>query len=101
MIENHMPGSMVLYLPPYSYDMNLIELAFSKVKAWPGRHGTEPEYSSDPYFALASALESVNGDDACGCMNRCGFPCFDVLGTGKRATAAFLLVGRADTGSGV
>ena len=76
MIEGHKPGCMVLYLPPYSYDMNPIEMAFSKVKAWLMRHGAEPEFAADPRFALSCALASVTPDDACGYMKHSGFPCF-------------------------
>jgi len=76
LIEGHCPGAMVVYLPTYSYDMNPIEMAFSKVKSWLERHGDEPQYKADPRYALRCALESVNADDACGYFSHCGYPCF-------------------------
>jgi hypothetical protein len=70
--------------------MNPIEMAFSKVKAWLERHGTAPEFTSDPRFALKCALESIAQDDACGYFHHCGFPChrLPLIGTGVSSSPA-------------
>ena len=57
-------GAILVFLPPYSYDMNPIELAFSKVKAWLEREREQCE--GNPRLALARALSSVTTDDAVG-----------------------------------
>jgi transposase len=46
-------GIHVVFLPPYSPDLNPIEAAFSSVKAWIRRHNTE----------IRAAMESPDSED--------------------------------------
>ena len=75
-------GCKLLYLPPYSPDLNPIEEAFSKVK------GLLREAEVRTYEALVEtsgrALSAVTAQDALGYLEHCGYhasdrPLFDVL----------------------
>lgn len=67
------------FLPPYSPDFNPIELAFSAIKAWVRRNGTEvraameEEDDTDVYGLLLEAVFSVTSDDAEGWFSHCGY----------------------------
>ncbi len=69
MVEQH--GSCLVYLPPYSPDLNPIEEAFSSIKAW---LCANHEYiqnqvngdSTDPYGVIWEAIYTITPDDAQG-----------------------------------
>ncbi|CAB4491539.1 unnamed protein product [Rhizophagus irregularis] len=52
-------GCKIIYLPPYSPDLNPIETAFSSIKSWIKRHRNFVSECSDPYFALTIACAQV------------------------------------------
>jgi transposase len=64
-------GCELLYLPPYSPDLNPIEEAFAKVKALLRRAGARtPETSME---AMGQALEAVTIRDARSFFEHCGY----------------------------
>jgi len=63
-------GALLVFLPPYSYDLNPIELAFSKVKSWILRH--REQCRQDPRRALHNAMFSITAEDAAGYFKHCG-----------------------------
>jgi len=64
-------GATLLYLPPYSPDLNPIELAFSKLKQWlrSAGHRTMNALWSD----LQRMLEQITPHDAAGFYRHCGY----------------------------
>jgi transposase len=64
-------GAELWYLPPYSPDLNPIELMWSKVKAHLRRVAARTEESL--YDAVAQALETVTKRDACNWLQHCGY----------------------------
>ena len=77
MIKNHTPTCMVLYLPPYSYDLNPIEHAFSSVKAYLQRHRDICRRS--PIAAIMNAMKNETGDKAGGYFQSCGYETTEIL----------------------
>ena len=69
MIES--AGAAVLFLPPYSPDLNPIELAFSKVKQLmrSAGHRTTAALWSD----VQRMLDAVTSSDAAGFLRHCGY----------------------------
>ena len=70
----------VIFLPPYSPDLNPIELAFSAIKAYVHCDGTLRCEDLDQkvdgtyvYVHLMEAAFSVTADDALGFFHHCGF----------------------------
>jgi transposase len=64
-------GAQVLYLPPYSPDLNPIENVFSKVKQ---RLRTLSCRTRDTlWMAMQSVLDSVTTADATNCFRHCGY----------------------------
>jgi len=61
-------GATALFLPPYSPDLNPIELMWSKVKA--ALRAAEARSDQD---LLAAALESVSGSDTRNWFAHCGY----------------------------
>ena len=57
----------MIYLPPYSPDLNPVKESFAFVKAWVRRHGQEFRQivelgdKGDPFLFLYNALEQVKG----------------------------------------
>jgi len=49
----------ILFLSPYSPDLNPIETAFSSIKNWLKRNRNYIESYSDPYFALIVACAQI------------------------------------------
>lgn len=52
-------GCKILFLSPYSPDLNPIETAFSSIKNWLKKNRNYIENCSDPYFALTTACAQV------------------------------------------
>ena len=64
-------GCELLYLPPYSPDLNPIEEAFSKVKGLLRRAGSR---TRGPLIeAMGRALDAVASRDARGFFEHCGY----------------------------
>jgi DDE superfamily endonuclease len=61
----------LLYLPPYSPDLNPIEEAFAKLKALVHRAGARTREAV--IKALGRALEAVTARDACGYFEHRGY----------------------------
>jgi transposase len=61
----------LLFLPPYSPDLNPIEEAFAKVKALVRRAGARTRETL--VEAMGRALEAVTGRDARGFFEHCGY----------------------------
>ena len=66
-------GAKVLFLPPYSPDLNPIEECWSKVKSLLRKFG--PRTREDLDFALAGACSSVTPGDARGWITHSGYLC--------------------------
>ena len=64
-------GAILVMLPAYSYDLNPIEHASSKVKARLIRNRTLAR--RHPRLALYKAMMSVNTDDAVVYFRHCGY----------------------------
>jgi len=64
-------GATALFLPPYSPDLNPIELMWSKVKA--ALRATEARTHECLLKALASALDSISDSDARNWFVHCGY----------------------------
>ena len=67
MVEAH--GARLIYLPPYSPDLNPIEEAFSSIKAWlrANRDYVQTEVEgvgADPYAVIREAVHTVTPDKA-------------------------------------
>jgi transposase len=72
-ILNWNAGCRVEYLPPYSPDLNPIELAFGILKAH-----LKAEYShylgyQNPYYILYEACSIIDGEIAEACIEHCGY----------------------------
>jgi len=65
-------GCRLLFLPPYSPDLNPIESVFAKVKA--SLRGAAARGHADLLAATKAALDAVTPADAAGCYAACGFP---------------------------
>jgi transposase len=64
-------GASLLYLPPYSPDLNPIEAMWSKVKQ--SLRGASARTSRTLFKAIGDALRSVTLDDCRGFFNGCGY----------------------------
>ena len=76
MIEVH--GLHLVYLPAYSPELNLIEEAFSSIKAWLCGHcdyvlGEVEGQGRDPYRVTWEAAHSVTPEDAYGWFQHCEY----------------------------
>jgi transposase len=65
-------GCKLLYLPPYSPDLNPIEEAFSKIKGVLRQIGARTRETL--MEAIGKALNSVTANDAWGFFAHCGYP---------------------------
>ncbi len=65
-------GCELLYLPPYSPDLNPIEEAFSKVKGLLRRAGARTHEAL--IEAMGRALDVVTAEDVRGFFEHCGYP---------------------------
>ena len=64
-------GATVLYLPPYSPDLNPIELAFSKVKQ--ALRSAAHRTADALWTAMQGVLDRVTPSDADGFFRHCGY----------------------------
>ena len=64
-------GAEVLFLPPYSPDLNPIEKMWSKIKE--SLRSAQARTQPDLVLAIASALESVTPQDAINWFASCGY----------------------------
>ncbi len=64
-------GCELLYLPPYSPDLNPIEEAFSKIKGLLRKEGARSREAL--IEALGRALEAITSQDARGFFEHCGY----------------------------
>ena len=70
-------GYELLYLPPYSPDLNPIEQAFSKVKGILRRAETRTREAL--IEAMGRALSAITADDSRGFFAHCGYPAMSQL----------------------
>jgi transposase len=64
-------GATILFLPPYSPDLNPIEKMWSKIKSI--LRSLEPRTSEELHAAIAYALSQVTADDAQSFFESCGY----------------------------
>jgi transposase len=64
-------GANLLYLPPYSPDLNPIEKMWSKVKAC--LRGSKARGTEELYQAVRQALKEITPQDAHGWFESCGY----------------------------
>ena len=64
-------GVQVLYLPPYSPDLNPIEKAWSKLKSFLRKEGARTYRALGR--AIAKGLERISGSDALAWFRHCGY----------------------------
>jgi transposase len=64
-------GADLVFLPPYSPDLNPIEEAFSKVKGILRKVGARTRGALDE--AMGEALKAVTAEDAAGWFRHCGY----------------------------
>ena len=64
-------GASVLFLPPYSPDLNPIEMMWSKLKATLRKLEARDEESL--FKAIGKALAKVSSNDTIGWFNHCGY----------------------------
>ena len=64
-------GARVVFLPPYSPDLNPIEMMWSKIKAILRKLEARDEDSL--FEAISKALAAVSAQDAIGWFNHCGY----------------------------
>lgn len=65
-------GATVLYLPPYSPDLNPIELAFSKIKQ--ALRSLEARTMEVLWRSMQGVLDRITASDARGYFRHCGYP---------------------------
>jgi transposase len=69
LIEQH--GCELLYLPPYSPDLNPIEEAFAKIKGLMRK--AEARTRGTLIETMGAAISAVTATDARGFFNHCGY----------------------------
>lgn len=72
----HGAGVQIIFLPPYSPDLNPIEEAFSKFKAWIRRNYDLFAAAADNdgiMYDLWEALEIITAEDAQGYIHHSGY----------------------------
>jgi len=67
----HSFGARVKFLPPYSPDLNPIEMAWSKIKEW--LRASRPRCIASLDDALRAAIAAVSPQDAAGWFRACGY----------------------------
>lgn len=66
-------GAQLLFLPPYSPDLNPIEAMWSKIKAF--LRNAKARTPDSLLAAIKDALNSVSPQDALGFFRHCGYMC--------------------------
>ena len=66
-------GILVLFLPPYSPDLNPIEEAFSYVKSYLKKHDTLLQSLSNPTTIMQAALDSITNDHCNSWISHAGY----------------------------
>lgn len=64
-------GARLLYLPPYSPDLNPIEKAFSKLKAYLRKAGARTKETL--WQAIGEAVENYNYEECLNLFKSCGY----------------------------
>jgi transposase len=64
-------GATLLFLPPYSPDLNPIEMIFSKIKQLLRSMACRTREAL--WNAMQSVLDRVSASDAANCFNHCGY----------------------------
>lgn len=64
-------GARLVYLPPYSPDFNLIELAFSKLKTWLRTAQARTREALES--VIQAATERISEQDAKNWFDHCGY----------------------------
>lgn len=64
-------GATMVFLPPYSPDLNPIEMVFSKIKQL--LRGLACRTRDALWGAMQSVLDAVSPADAANCFNHCGY----------------------------
>lgn len=64
-------GARLLFLPPYSPDLNPIEMIFAKVKQW--LRSLACRTRNALWKAMQSILDHVTSEDATNCYKHCGY----------------------------
>lgn len=66
-------GALVRLLPPYSPDVDLIELVFSKVKSFWKANCLVVQSTSSPRTMVSMAFNTVTQQDTLGYIRHCGY----------------------------
>jgi hypothetical protein len=78
-VDSFRSGIKLVFLPPYSPDLNPIEECFSYIKSYIARHGdtfrniVEVGDEADPFLSLYSALETVTAEASQGWFHHSGY----------------------------
>lgn len=64
-------GAMLMFLPPYSPDLNPIEMIFSKVKQL--LRSLSCRRRDELWHAMQRVLDQVTASDAANCFRHCGY----------------------------
>lgn len=64
-------GARLRFLPPYSPDLNPIEMVFSKIKQ--ALRSLACRTSDTLWKAMQAVLDQVTSSDACNCFKHCGY----------------------------
>lgn len=64
-------GAALLFLPPYSPDLNPIEMVFAKIKSL--LRGLACRTREALWDAMQSVLDAVTASDAANCFEHCGY----------------------------
>jgi len=66
-------GARLIYLPPYSPDLNPIEETFSFIKSWLRRHERDAINPQVRPWLIHRAILAVTAEDAEGWFGNCGY----------------------------
>ena len=66
-------GALLYFLPPYSPDLNPVELIFSKVKTIMKENDKLFQVSCSPRILLLMAFEMVSNEDCLAFAKHCGY----------------------------
>jgi hypothetical protein len=71
--SNTFLGVRLIFLPPYSPDLNPIEEAISKIKAWIRRHGELFTPGDGMLYDVKVAMDVITPEDAEGYFTHAGY----------------------------